>query len=113
MARINDTSATMTFAFSTPQSAVGGFMNYATPGYGIPTIAVYDSGHNLIESYNPTFLTGGGTDSGEFLGFQEDTADISYFTLGGAYIGVTDLTIEGASPPPPNPAASRCSAWVQ
>ncbi len=102
MAGLNDSLLTagvrdtMTFAFSTPLSAVGGFLNYA-PGYGTPEIAVYNSSHTLIESYVLTFLTGGGNNSGFFFGFQEPTADISYFTLTDAYIGITNLTIQGPS----------------
>ena len=49
MAGLNDATDyftvtdTMTFAFATPVSAVGGFLNY-TPGFSTPTtIAVYDS----------------------------------------------------------------------
>ena len=33
-------SGSMSFAFSTPVDAVGGFLNYATPGYGIPVIGM-------------------------------------------------------------------------
>jgi hypothetical protein len=71
MAGLNDSTAedgstdTMTFAFSTPVAAVGGFLNYV-PGSSNPTtIAVYDSDHDLIESYNLTFLTGGLRSQGE------------------------------------------------
>jgi hypothetical protein len=102
MAGINDSTGSMTFAFSTAQLAVGGFINYVEGETA--TIAVYDSGNNLIESYTLTFSTGGGTDTGEFLGFQEATADISYFTLSGGYIGLTDLTNlpQAASTPEPS-----------
>jgi len=105
MAGLNDSTDfygvtdTMTFAFATPVAAVGGFLNYA-PGSNNPTtVAVWDSLGNLIESYNLTFLTGGGTDSGAFYGFQESTANISYFTLTDNYIGITDLTT-GSVPEP-------------
>jgi hypothetical protein len=99
MAGVNDSkdaygvTDTMTFAFSTPLSAVGGFLNYV-PGSSNPTtIAVYDSSSNLIESANLTFLTGGGTDVGPFLGFQENTANISFFTLTDNYVAVAGLTV--------------------
>jgi hypothetical protein len=103
MAGVNDSVATfgvadtMTFAFPTTLSAVGGFLNYA-PGFGTPTIAVYDAGGNLIESYVLTFLTGGGTDTGAFYGFQESTP-IKYFTLTDAYIGITNLTTQSVPEP--------------
>jgi hypothetical protein len=92
MAGLNDTTDTMTFTFSTPISAVGGFLNYY-PGLSNPTtIVVYDASNNLIESYNLTFLTGGGDNTGAFYGFSEVTNNIKYFTLTNNYIGITDLT---------------------
>jgi hypothetical protein len=103
MAGLNDSFLTfgvvdtMTFAFSTPVGAVGGFLNYA-PGYGTPTIAVYDASNTLIESYVLTFLTGGGQNTGMFLGFQE-TTPIKYFTLSDAYIGITNLTTQAVPEP--------------
>jgi hypothetical protein len=110
MAGLNDSkdvygvTDTMTFALSTPQSAVGGFLNYV-PGSANPTtIAVYDSTHTLIESFDLTFLTGGGTDTGAFFGFQESTADISFFTLTDNYVGLTNLTILQA-PAVPEPSS--------
>jgi hypothetical protein len=103
MAGLNDSTATygvtdtMTFAFASPVSAVGGFLNY-TPGNSTPTVvAVYNSSDALIESYDLTFLTGGGTDTGEFVGFSESTADISYFTLSDNYVGLTDLTYSASA----------------
>ncbi len=87
-----DVTDTMTFAFATPVSAVGGFIDYV-PGSTPTTIAVYDTGKNLIESYNLTFTTGGGTNTGQFLGFQESGPTIASFTLTDNYVGLTDLTI--------------------
>jgi hypothetical protein len=37
-------------------------------------------------------LTGQVTDAGQTLGFQEATADISYFTMTGNYIGIVSVT---------------------
>ena len=82
----------MTFAFSTPVSAVGGFMNYAPDGNTPTIIAVYDAGNNLIESAELTFLTGQGTNTGFFYGFRETSNTISYFRLTDNYIGITNLT---------------------
>jgi hypothetical protein len=94
----NNLLGSMTFAFSTPVEGVLGFINYLPPG--VPTtIAVYDSANVLIESYALTFTTGGASDSGEFLGFVEPTADIAYFTLSNGYIGVTDLEEQLAPEP--------------
>lgn len=99
MAGLNDSfddfgvTDTMTFSFATPVGAVGGLLNYAPFGSTPTTIAVYNSRGVLIESDNLTFLTGGGMDTGMFLGFQESTADIASFTLTGNYIGITNLTL--------------------
>jgi len=102
MAGLNDSFATigvadtMSFAFSSPVYAVGGFINYV-PGFQNPTIAVYDSTHTLIESYTLSFLTGGGTNTGSFYGFTE-SRPISYFELTDAFIGITDLTVPAPEP---------------
>lgn len=91
MAGTNDNSSTMTFAFDNPVREVGGFINWASPSYGNASIAVYDSSFNLIEGSAVTFLTGGGNNTGQFMGFAENSAIIKYFTLTGGYIGVMDL----------------------
>jgi hypothetical protein len=104
MAGLNDSTDfygvtdTMTFAFTTPLYAVGGFLNYVPFSSNPTTIAVYDSSMNLIESYNLSFVTSGADDTGAFYGFQESTADISYFTLTDNYIGITDLTVVSPEP---------------
>ena len=110
MAGVNDSTDvygstdTMTFAFTTAVGAVGGFLNYV-PGSNNPTtIAVWDSLGNLIESFNLTFLTGGGNDTGAFYGFQETTANISYFTMTDNYVAIVDLTT-GASSAVPEPSS--------
>jgi hypothetical protein len=104
MAGLNDSNAfygvtdTMTFAFASPVSAVGGFLNYV-PDFGPATIAVWDPSGNFIESFDLTFFTGGGTNSGAFYGFQE-TTPIGFFTLTDAFVGITNLTT--ASVPEPS-----------
>jgi hypothetical protein len=111
MAGVNDSTDaygvtdTMSFSFASPVSAVGGFLNYLPGSQNATTIAVWD-GANLIESANLTFLTGGGTDEGEFLGFSESTPDITGFTLTDNYIGITDLTVSGLSVVPETPSVS-------
>jgi hypothetical protein len=82
---------TMTFAFATPVSSVGGFLNYYE-NFAPVTIAVYDSHFNLIESYDLTFATNGSNDSGAFYGFSELSSNISYLTLTDGYVGITNLT---------------------
>jgi PEP-CTERM motif len=93
-------SDTMTFAFATPLTAVGGFLNYYAQGSTPTTIAVYDSHWNLIESYTLTFTTDGSDDSGAFYGFAETSPIISYFTLTDNYLAITGLTTAGAVPEP-------------
>ena len=102
MAGVNDSfdvygvSDTMTFAFATPVSWVGGFFNYVPGGTTPTTLAVYDTSNNLIESYNLTFLTGGGLNSGEWIRFVEFTP-IGSFTMSDNYVGVTG---QAATPTP-------------
>ena len=105
MAGVNDSfifysaSDTMVFSFATPVTAVGGFINYYPDGITTPTImAAYDASWNLIESYNLSFSTGGGANTGFFYGFQE-TTPIKYFTLTDNYVGITNLTV-GSVPEP-------------
>jgi len=105
MAGVNDSfdlwgsTDTMTFSFATPVTSVGGFLNYIPGSSTNTTIAAWDVHGNLIESYDLTFLTGGGTNTGAFYGFQESTP-IKSFTLTDNYIGITNLTT--GSVPEPN-----------
>ena len=102
MAGLNDSYSnwgvtdTMTFAFTNPVSWTGGFFNYY-PGSSDPTtLAVWDSSHNLIESYNLTFLlTPGAFNQGKWIQFQE-TTPIAYLTMTGNYVSVS----AGAVPEP-------------
>ena len=80
----------MTFSFSTPVSAVGGVLNWASqPSYLAPSsISVYDTSDNLIESLT---LYVGGVDlvtPNSFYGFQESSATISKFVLTDGYVAV-------------------------
>jgi hypothetical protein len=105
MAGLNDSTDffgvtdTMTFSFAAPVAAVGGFLNYYSGDSTPTTIAVWDSGGNLIESFDLTFLTSGASDTGAFYGFRETSANISYFTLTDNYVGITNLTV-GPVPEP-------------
>ena len=105
MAGVNDiylfygVSDSMVFSFAQPVTAVGGFINYYPDAITTPTtIAVYDASWNLIESYNLSFSTGGGVNSGFFYGFQE-TTPIKYFTLTDNYVGITNLTVSSVPEP--------------
>jgi hypothetical protein len=93
MAGVDDNTDSMTFAPSSPVAGIGGFINYA-PGEGTATIAAYNAADVLIDSYILTFTTSGDDDTGEFLGFSESTADIAYFELTGATVGLTGLSAQ-------------------
>ena len=107
MAGLNDSfdtwgvTDTMTFHFATPVALIGGFMNYVPNGSTPTTIAVYDSANVLIESYNLTFLTGNLPNAGQTIGFSETTADISYFTMTGNYIGIAGVRGTDVATPEP------------
>ena len=90
---LQDPNHTMTFEFSKPVQAVGGFLNYYYYPNATFSIAVYDSSHTLIENKTLSFQTDGGYNKGFFYGFQEASNKIRYFTLtGNAAIGITNLT---------------------
>jgi PEP-CTERM motif len=104
MAGLNDSTDasgvtdTMTFAFTTPVTAVGGFLNYV-PGDSTPTVvSVYSPTDVLLESTTLTFLTGGGTDTGQFVGFT-GVGPIGFLTLTDNYVGLVNLTV-GTIPEP-------------
>jgi hypothetical protein len=97
-------SGSMTFSFATPVSAVGGTLNWAVvptaPSVGSANISVFDATHTLIESFTlSNGLSNIGTPGGfatipnSFYGFNENTANISYFTLSEDFIGLRNLTV--------------------
>lgn len=98
-----DASATMTISFSTAVSEVGAFFNYAPGTGGTPTIAAYDSHHNLLETAVLAISIGNVTNGGKFYGFQDSSADIAYLTMEGDYIGATSFAYIPA--PVPEPAS--------
>jgi hypothetical protein len=100
------TTDSMTIAFDAPVRSVGSFLNYDPDLGDTPIIAVYDSGHNLIESYGLDFrLDGDATNGGAFYGFLEATADISYITYSNAYVGAADLVVNGTAAAVPEPVS--------
>jgi hypothetical protein len=102
MAGLAVESGTMTFAFASPVSGVGGFLNYE-PGHPVAsTIAIYNSRWQQLDSGELMFLESpSDTNTGQFLGFQRGPADISYFTLSNDFVGITDLTVAGGAVPEP------------
>lgn len=98
MAGLNDSfdawgvTDTMTFAFTTPVTWVGGFFNYVPGGSTPTTLAVYDTGGALIESYDLTFNFNNSSlvNAGEWIRFTEATP-IGYFTMTDNYVGVTAM----------------------
>ncbi len=96
---LNAQFGTMTFAFDTPVSAVGGFLNYA-PVTGVTSIAIYDSTDTLIESHALSISTPDETNEGAFYGFTQETASIAYFRISDAYAVMRDLTVVTETPEP-------------
>jgi hypothetical protein len=108
MIGLNANEGTMTIQFGTPVAGVGTYLDYAVcPTCGDPAnIAVYDSSHTLIESYVLTFSTvseqvQGMVNPGQFLGFLESSADITYLELSNATLGAHDLSVITNVPEPP------------
>jgi hypothetical protein len=104
MAGVNDSfqvygvTDTMTFAFTTPVTWVGGFFNYVPGGSTPTTLAVYDTGGVLIENYDLTFNFNNYNlvNAGEWIRFTE-TTPIGYFTMTDNYVGVANPVPEPSS----------------
>jgi hypothetical protein len=102
MAGLNDSfdvygvTDTMTFTFAKPVFAVGGFFNYVPGSTTLTTLAVWDASNNLIESYDLTFITGVGTNLGEWIRFDE-TTPVASFTMTGNYVAVANPVPEPTS----------------
>ena len=111
MAGTNSPVESMTWQFENPLTAVGGLINYSTDNGSDPTIAVYDSANNLLESAILSFsvLEPNG---GQFYGFQSAFANISYFTLSGSYIGLRNLTIDTEGGQVPSAVPVPAAAWL-
>lgn len=82
-----------------PVSAVGGFMNHAPCLTPTITITAYDSGMNVLETYDISadVVTPGGFNAGVFRGISRPTADIAYFEIFGGVPVLDDVTFN-ASP---------------
>lgn len=94
----NSGSSAMRIDFAAPVSGVLAFLNYA-PFDGSPAvISVFDSANTLLDSYTLTFSVNG-LNTGEFHGFQQGSANISYMTLAGQYVGASSLQVNTAAVP--------------
>lgn len=99
MAAANNDSGSMQLSFAKPVAAVGALFNYA-PNLGDATIAVYDANHVLIEStVLQITLPPGSVNQGVFYAFREDSANISYFEMSGAFIGAANFTVAAVPEP--------------
>lgn len=89
-AGLNGSTGYMTFSFAAPVSSFGAYLNYATPGYGTPTIEAYNSTNALIESWNLStsapISTPNGFNAFAFRGISISTPTIASFRLDGGYL---------------------------
>lgn len=91
----------MTWAFDTPVSGVGGLINYA-PGAGdlniTSVIQVLDSTFNILEYYDLTISapisTPGAINAGVFLAIDRAGDDISYFRVWNDALVLRNLTVQ-------------------
>jgi hypothetical protein len=113
---MDEDDQSMQFAFSTPVSAVGGIVDWYifpdTGGYYPASMSVYNSSDVLIEtlqlydnSTNANLVT-----PDAFHGFQESTADISYFVLAGDYAGIQDLAFVSSASTCGDLSPAACAA---
>jgi len=89
---VNDTTDSMTFAPPSPVSGIGGFINYDQPGAGTATIAVHNA-LNVILHYRSRKR------HQRVPGLFREHQEIAYFTLTGAFIGLTDGSRAGRDRP--------------
>ena len=116
----DNTSGTMTFTFNDgPVRGVGGFVNYAVPGYGDYFMEALDSGGSVLESYNISVVapisTPGGFDDGEFRGILRDSNDIHALRLSFAYNVIDDLSFSRIPEPSSTALLGVCllGAWMR
>jgi hypothetical protein len=95
--------STMRVSFATPVAGVLAWVNHIR-GFSVPpTMSIFDSSHQLLESYMLDITTGPGSiNDGEFHGFQRAVADIAYVTFSGSYIVMSQFA--AAASPVPEPA---------
>jgi hypothetical protein len=98
----NTPTSSMRIDFTTAVSGFGAFFDYL-PDYQPTSISAYDADGDLLDTTKLTFHTGNASNSGQFIGFKEGSADISYVTMTGSYIGARSLQAT-AVPEPANAA---------
>lgn len=99
---LNTSSGAMTYQFNDlPVAGVGGFMNYAVPGYGNAIIQALDQAGEVLESYDLVALapisTPGETDAGAFRGIVRAQADIYALRVSNAFDVLDDFSFTGTS----------------
>jgi hypothetical protein len=98
--------SSMSFTFDRPVAGFGGFFNYAGPDLGSAVIATYDANGTLLERVRLDISTPGAVNDGKFYGLLDQTADISKFTMSGAFIvGKNFVVREGRPADVPEPAS--------
>jgi len=103
---LNTGTGTMTFSFSTPVSAIGGFMNYSPAVSPDVVINAFDASNTSLGSFDISVLapivTLGDTDQGAFRGISVDSPQIASFTVSNQYAILTDLTFSPSPVPEPS-----------
>lgn len=79
---------TLSFIFTDPVQAVGGFMNYVhSESYDYIRVTATDYTGNVLEQWTNTIDTPGELNAGEFFGIERDNADIFMFIVSGTHTG--------------------------
>jgi hypothetical protein len=98
-----------TLIFDSPVATFGAYWNYATPvdyrpWWTNPTISTFDSGGNLIDSFDLSVLapisTPGGFNEFLFRGIVDTSAQIKYVEFGGAYMLLAQSATGSVIPEP-------------
>ncbi len=91
MAGLNSATGYIDFAFSSPVSFVGGFLNHAASDFGNAFMEALSISGTVLATYALDFSTGGAQNSGFFYGFRSLNSDIASFRLHSAFVGIDDL----------------------
>jgi hypothetical protein len=104
MAALNAYVGYMDFKFlGGTVSAAGGFLNYA-PGFPDDMyIAALDGGGNVLETYDLSFATGGGVNTGATYYIHRSNSDIATLRLGDSFVGIANFTYNAPVSPVPGP----------
>ncbi len=112
---VSTSNDSMTFKFSRPLKAVGGFVNYAR-GCGISSamIQVLDAQGNVLEQYvlnsQAPINTPGQLNAGAFRGISRAAGDIYALRLSNQFVVLDDLTFVSADTLPPTVTADLFGA---